>query len=341
MPPGLIDQWRCEIDKFAPSLSVVCVYDLKKLMALSVKDLLRADVIACPVDILESKGYFSHLLEISGDTTTDAPNMPSHSGQDENHQAKGVWVAASSRDPYLGKFGKGDQKSRNESAYYTYVYNTAIQNLRKKKFNPTDKGVPLEYYEFERIIVDEIHESLCTTKGELKFAEVTAKENDLTGFWKEKNRRAGRELLGITEKDITKRPLRFRKAMFGLTGTPLLDNPARVIELANLIGGTYIIGLSSHWRKLERESVRDIFLQHYLEPKQGREVRREVSDGQFLSIQASFDSHTWEELLTNRLFSISFLASPICRSIPAVKNTLTQLAAETRRAKKWETSSLL
>jgi hypothetical protein len=49
-----------------------------------------------------------------------------------------------------------------------------------------------------------------------------------------------------------------------------------VIELANLIGCTYVIGLASHWRKLERESRRDIFLQHYLEPKQSREIRKAI-----------------------------------------------------------------
>lgn len=49
-----------------------------------------------------------------------------------------------------------------------------------------------------------------------------------------------------------------------------------MIELANLIGSTYVIGLASHWRKLERESRRDIFLQHYLEPKQSREIRKAI-----------------------------------------------------------------
>lgn len=68
----------------------------------------------------------------------------------------------------------------------------------------------------------------------------------------------------------------FRKAIYGLTGTPLLDNSDRVIELANLIGCTYIIGLASHWRKLERESRRDIFLQQLLEPKQTREIRKAI-----------------------------------------------------------------
>jgi hypothetical protein len=71
-------------------------------------------------------------------------------------------------------------------------------------------------------------------------------------------------------------PLVYRKAIYGLTGTPLLDNSDRVIELANLIGCTYIIGLASHWRKLERESRRDIFLQQFLEPRQTREIRKAI-----------------------------------------------------------------
>ena len=103
----------------------------------------------------------------------------------------------------------------------------------------------------------------------------TSKDNE-SGFFKEKNRRAGREFLGITTKDITRRPLVFRKAIFGLTATPLLDSTNRVIELANLMGNAYIIGLSSHWRNLERESGRDIFLSNFLEPKQSREIRKNI-----------------------------------------------------------------
>ena len=112
---------------------------------------------------------------------------------------------------------------------------------------------------------------------DLKLAKKTAKEGN-ESFYEEKNRRAARELLGITLKDISKRPLRFRKAMFGLTGTPLLDSCSRVTELANLIGGTYVTGLSSHWRKLERESGRDIFLHAYLEPRQTRLVRKTINE---------------------------------------------------------------
>jgi len=56
----------------------------------------------------------------------------------------------------------------------------------------------------------------------------------------------------------------------------LLDSSSRVVELANLMGNVYVCGLASHWRKLERESSRDIFLHNYLEPKQSREIRRNI-----------------------------------------------------------------
>jgi len=275
MPPGLLDQWKGEINRFAPHLRTVCVYDLSSLKKLTVKDICNADVVLVPIDILESNTtYLQHVLKMAGEKSTTAPKLPKGAGQTEVSEANGVWIPGSSQDPYAG--GKGNQAYRNESAHYTYVYNTAIQKLRKKRFKPTDKGVPLEYFVWHRIIVDEIHESLCTTKGEIAAAKEAASEGDGAGFFKEKNRRAGRELLGITEKNVDNRPLRFRSAMFGLTGTPLLDNCDRVIELANLMGGSYIIGLSSHWRKLERESMRDIFLHNYLEPRQSREVRRNV-----------------------------------------------------------------
>ena len=67
------------------------------------------------------------------------------------------------------------------------------------------------------MIVDEIHECLVSEKAQLELD------------WHEKNRRASRELLGIAQKDVTKRPLVYRKSIFGLTGTPLLDNSDRVI----------------------------------------------------------------------------------------------------------------
>jgi len=50
-----------------------------------------------------------------------------------------------------------NQRRRNASARYTHVYLNAVHKLREKKFAEDKKGVPLEYFDWERIIVDEIH----------------------------------------------------------------------------------------------------------------------------------------------------------------------------------------
>ena len=279
VPPGLIDQWGSEIQKFASSLSVIKIYDCDTLQKTELGTIIDADVVICPVDILEANGYLANLVEKAGldEHGRKLPSLPQHTGQLEQNEARGVWIPATSRDPYGGANNWRNQSRRNENAYYTYVYQKAIDSLRTKSFTRTCKGVPIEYFEFERLFVDEIHESLCTTKVELDAAKERDQETG-DGFFQEKNRRAGRELLGISQKDIAKRPLVYRKSVFGLSGTPLLDSSNRVIELANLMGGTYIIGLSSHWRKLERESCRDIFLHNYLEPKQSREIRKNIHE---------------------------------------------------------------
>ena len=134
---------------------------------------------------------------------------------------RGVWIPDTSTDPYGSANSDHKQQRRDESAYYTFVfYGEAVRKLRLWPFPETELGVPLVYYKFTRIIVDEIHESLCTSKGELKEAR-QATQDASTGFFTEKNRRAGRELLGISQKDVTRCPLVCRGAIFGLTGNPL------------------------------------------------------------------------------------------------------------------------
>eukprot|EP00980_Cylindrotheca_fusiformis_P003492 scaffold781_cov132-Cylindrotheca_fusiformis.AAC.11 len=286
VPSHLIGQWRSEFAKFTTGLKVICVYDLKSLEKLKVKDLLECDCVICPVDILESSGYLANVIRMSGSEVGDCPKMPTYAGQKELTGATGIWIPATSADPYGGANSltellfsfridpkSHNQQRRNASARYTYVYLDAVHALRKKDFPDSKKGVPLEYFEWERIIVDEIHESLCCTKEEVDASNNSRNEDEV---FKEKNRRAGRELLGIMTRDPSQRPLAARKAIFGLTGTPLLDSSSRVIELASLIGCSYVLGLSSHWRKLERESCRDIFLHYYLEPKQSRVIRRNL-----------------------------------------------------------------
>jgi len=275
VPPGLIDQWKREINKFTSAMpKVICIYDDNALNEYSLQEFIDADVVICPVDILEATHYMGRLARVSTGSSKNAevPKLPSQTGQAEKNGASGVWIPASSADPYGGANNPRNQQRRNESAYFTHVYHSYIRNIRQKKFKPQEKGIPLEYFEWERVFVDEIHECLCTSKDELKDAK--SKKDKDSGFFQEKNRRAGREFLGITTKNISNRPIVFRKAIFGLTATPLLDSTNRVIELANLMGNAYVIGLSNHWRNLEKESGRDIFLTNFLEPKQSREIRK-------------------------------------------------------------------
>lgn len=279
VPPGLIDQWKSELHKFTSSLNIICIYDYSSIRRFSVQEIIEADVVIAPIDILESKDYLLNAIKTATKMKNNidrCPKLPTYTGQLEKVGADGVWIPASSADPYGGANNNNNQKRRNESAHYTFIYLDCIQKLRRMDFNKTERGVPLEFFEWERVIVDEIHESLCTTRDEMKTAKEASASGDDSGFFQERNRRAGRELLGITERNIKNRPLVYRKAIFGLTGTPLLDSSSRVIELANLMGNTYVIGLSSHWRKLERESSRDIFLHNYLEPKQSREIRKNI-----------------------------------------------------------------
>ena len=153
---------------------------------------------------------------------------------------------ASGPEIYVGN--KGNQKYRDNQAYYGYCYAEAIAKLRQKRFDAKERGVPLEYFTWERIVIDECHETLVTNKS-YKNEE-----------FKETARRGAREFLGLAQTDISKRPLVAATGVWGLTGTPLLETEARVTELANLMGGTYLTGAAHHWRKEERESGRDLFL---------------------------------------------------------------------------------
>jgi hypothetical protein len=159
VPPGLIDQWRSEIRKFAPSLTIVEIYDFATLQKkITVSAIVNADVVICPVDILECKGYLENLVFKAGlkRNTQEIPKLPFHTGQLEVTSAWGVWIPDSSQDPYGGAKNDNNQKRRNQSAYYTYVYQEAIQKVRATIFKESDTGIPLEYFEWERIFVDEM-----------------------------------------------------------------------------------------------------------------------------------------------------------------------------------------
>ena len=109
--------------------------------------------------------------------------------------------------------------------------------------------------------------------------------------FRKKPRTGAREFLGVSQTDITKRPLVAASGVWGLTGTPLLETEARVTELANLMGGIYLTGAAHHWRKEERESGRDLFLNQQ-EAIRSREYR--------CAVQAACHSYVREACQRNR-----------------------------------------
>lgn len=133
-------------------------------------------------------------------------------------------MQAAGPETYVGN--KGNQMARDAQAYYSHCYAAAIEKLREKKFAPTERGVPLEWFLWERVVIDECHETLITGKAQ----ETTDKSFGAT------TRRGAREFLGVAQTDPRKRPLMASVGVWGLTGTPLLETEARVTELANLMG---------------------------------------------------------------------------------------------------------
>jgi SNF2 family DNA or RNA helicase len=83
--------------------------------------------------------------------------------------------------------------------------------------------------------------------------------------------------------------------VWGLTGTPLLETEARVTELANLMGGTYLTGAAHHWRKEERESGRDLFLNQQ-EGTRSREYRCAVQEACHSYVKEACQRNRGEEL---------------------------------------------
>ena len=146
--------------------------------------------------------------------------LPTNVGQIENTNLYGTAISNGSTDPY-GQ-AKGHFRNREVSAYFTHLYNQNIQKLRshredKDTIGLDAKGIPIEWYEFHRVIVDEVHEPLCTSKSETRNRNDENKRHksktgeDLKNHFADKNRRAGRELLGIENKNHASRPLQVRQ----------------------------------------------------------------------------------------------------------------------------------
>lgn len=215
------------------------------------------------------------------------PPAPAN-GHAEAPTIEGTWVRNMQSGPSIYVGNTSEQKHRDAQGYYGYSYAENIKKLREKTFGPNERGVPLEYFSWDRVIVDECHECLVSTKQQDQ--ESRASEN-----FKVQARRGAREFLGVGCTDASSRPL-LARAFWGLTGTPLLETEARVTELANLMGGTYLTGSAHHWRREERESGRDIFLNQQEEGSKSREYRRAIQNSCHKYVEEACQRNRGEQL---------------------------------------------
>lgn len=200
------------------------------------KEICEADMVIVPAGIIEERGgngksatirpYTELLSSRSG--ADKIPPAPTN-GHKEAPTIEGTWVRNMASGPAIYVGNNGKQKHRDEQAYYGHCYSEAIKKLRQKKFGESQRGVPLEWFTWDRIVVDECHE--CLVSSAKQDTESRSSE------FKAQARRGAREFLGVGCTDASSRPLLAKKAVWGLTGTPLLETEARVTELANLMGG--------------------------------------------------------------------------------------------------------
>jgi hypothetical protein len=160
VPPGLVQQWDDERRKFTKDLLKCIVIDCTTtLKRYTVDELCSADIVIVPAGIIEegkdgrSRPYTEHLSKQAGGGRI--PPAPTGYSQREAPTIEGTWVRnmASGPDAYMGNRGK--QRTRDEQAYYGHCYSKAIANLRQKTFGPKEKGVPIEYFTWERVVIDE------------------------------------------------------------------------------------------------------------------------------------------------------------------------------------------
>mmetsp|Transcript_27872 Transcript_27872/g.57771 ORF Transcript_27872/g.57771 Transcript_27872/m.57771 type:complete len:696 (+) Transcript_27872:50-2137(+) len=288
VPPGLVKQWDDERKKFTKNrLKCIIIDCTEKLKQVSKEDICCADIVIVPAGIIEeSKGklrpYTEHLQKKA--KSKPIPSAPKSHSQREAPTIEGRWVRNMSSGPEIYVGNKGNQKYRDNQAYYGHCYAEAVQKLRQQKFGSKERGIPLEYFTWERIVIDECHETLVTNKGYETQAE-----------FKETARRGAREFLGLAQTNVSKRPIVAATGVWGLTGTPLLETEARVTELANLMGGTYLTGAAHHWRKEERESGRDLFLNQQ-EGFHSREYRCAVQESCHAYIREACQRNRGEKL---------------------------------------------
>jgi hypothetical protein len=272
------------------ALKSIIIDSAATLKKYSVKDLCEADMVIVPAGLIEEAGKqkasrpYTELLSAKAGAIS-IPPAPKGYSQREAPTIEGTWVRNMSSGPEIYVGNRGNQRLRDAQAYYGHCYAQAISKLRQKSFSGSDRGVPIEYFTWERVVIDECHETLVTGK----------KHETSDADFKENSRRGAREFLGVAETTPANRPLRAATGVWGLTGTPLLETEARVTELANLMGGTYLTGAAHHWRREERESGRDLFLNSQ-EAVRSREYRCAVQESCHAYVREACQRNRGEKL---------------------------------------------
>ena len=345
VPPGLLIQWdeerkvsvashHCEhgrcfhnllmififLQKFTNSkLKSIILDSAQSLQRVTVKEIIEADMVIVPAGIIEEKGKktqdrpYTELLT----RKANGPKIPTApaNGHAEAPTIEGDWVRNMASGPQIYVGNTSEQKHRDEQGYYGHAYAENIKKLRTKSFGPNERGVPLEYFTWERVIVDECHECLVSTKTQ----DQVSKNTD----FKVQARRGAREFLGVGCTDTSSRPLLARTAFWGLTGTPLLETEARVTELANLMGGTYLTGSAHHWRKEERASGRDVFLNQLEEGNKSRKYRCAIQESCHNYVREACQRNRGEQLtvkLERKQTAVNMSESDGAKFLKAIKD---------------------
>ena len=245
---GLVDQWVEEVQKFTGKnkLRVIQLYTANDIDEYTVREMIEADVIVVSSTILYDENYLAKLNKYSKTTNTTQKmgKIPKTMGAAPPEILEGFWI------PYgrgtLYGAAQHTPIAADQLAYFHKKYSDVLKRLRRQKFKPNQKGVPLEWFLYQRVVIDEAHTALRPAHF---------KNNSKANA----QHLAARELMGVHVQDIAARPLR-AVATWCLTATAGMETAARVSELAHLCGIT-VTGKARHWRKHEMNSRLRMFLE--------------------------------------------------------------------------------
>ena len=147
VPDALVSQWKSEIEKFTTGVKVLCIYETKDILKTSVQQIMEADVVICTIDILQIKGYTDNLSSKSGlekkagDSMKKIPDLPKNMGQQEKPGINGVWVPATSQDPY-GRGANNEMKVRIV-VQHLFAFSYCLSHFCSKRAKNCESSLPI------------------------------------------------------------------------------------------------------------------------------------------------------------------------------------------------------